>query len=296
MEFLESKTLALTAFRNIDEPVICGVKAIFIQNSYNGSKIVVYNILTRKIETLARKNILCFNVHADGDHVVYEFSGARRGIGIMNTSTLDIKEYPGAGGNILLGGIWRHHVIIRHDNEVLLLDIERDTKKHIATCRHICGVPVVGCGNCAWVQAYKEKCCIVLYNIEKEGSLIIPSCTFDDKLYLVEDHIVYENCCNNKCYIYMHNIHTGRLKIIFESSNWVDIYISKDNMLVWTEKKECGGRYVFDTWIYRIPTNSLTKLLSDNEKPVIPTISGNTVLWMESGSEGDSVYLMSVNI
>lgn len=288
------KYFPIRLFRDIDEPVICKDNAVFIQNTNNGSKIAFYNIETGKIKTIAMKNTLCFNVHSDNKNIVFEFSGCKRGIGIVSTETLELTQLDNMGNEIVLGGIWNSSIIFKRGRDIVLYDIDKKEEKVIASCHHILSSPVVGHGICAWLQVYRDKCCVIFYDIKREKSVVLSSPGYINKLYIVEDYLVYQNCANNKCSIYTYNIHSGKLIKNFESSDWVELYRGKDGIMVWTVRREYKTGYVFDIWICNLYSGKMNKILSDCRNAVIPTVSNDVALWVDASIEGDNLYLMPI--
>lgn len=281
-------------FRDIDEPVICSKNAIFIQNSNNGSKITIYNIETGKAKSIATKHTLYFNVCADKTNVAFEFSGNKRGIGIINTDTMELTEVDDIGSDIILGGIWDNYIVFRRGFDIVLYNINKRTERVIASCRHILGAPIVGCGICAWLQLYRDKCCVMFYDIRSDKNLILSSPGYINKMYAIEEYVVYQNCSNNKCSIYTYNFNNGQLKKVFQSTEWIELYRGRNGTIVWTVRKENQTEYMFDVWIYNIEKNKVLKILSDCRNVVIPTVSDEIAVWVDSGIKGDNLYLMPI--
>lgn len=286
------KYFPIRLFRDIDEPVICRKKAVFIQNTNNGSKIVIYDTETGKSKSVAMKNTLCYNVHADNRDIVFEYSGSKRGVGIINIETLELTELDRMNGDIVLGGIWNSNIIFRKGHDIILLNIDRNEEKTLTSCHHILGSPVVGRGICAWLQVYRDKCCVMFHDIKRDRSVVLSSPGYINKLYAVDDYLVYQNCSNNKCSIYTYNIRNGQLKKIFESKEWIELYKGKDGAMVWTVRREDQTEYVFDIWIFNIYTEKMNMVLSECRSAVIPTASSEIILWVNSGIKGDNLYLM----
>lgn len=292
----QNKILSPGLLKDINEPIISSNNAVFIQNSSNSSKITVYNIKTCKARSINMKNIWCFNAHSYGNYVIFEFSGERRGIGILSVETLSVKEIDYSGIDMVLGGMWENYVVLRRNYDIVLRDIESNKETIIASCRHIIGVPTIGYGHCAWLKLYKDKCCIVLYDIAKGSSLIMTSSGYINKIYLIGGHVVYQNCSDNKCSIYVYNIQTGVLKKCFESRNWIELYIGRNDTLVWTLRKEYQGRYLFDIFVYNIYNNKMAKMVSDYSNTVIPTVSNELLVFIDGNMKGDSAYLMRIDM
>lgn len=290
------KYFPMRLFRDIDEPIICDNNGIFIQNSNSGSKITFYNIKTGKMKSVTMKDVSCFNVHVDNKSVAFEFSGSKRGIGVINVKTLELYEISNISNDTILGGIWNNYIILKHGYDILLYDIFEKEGKIIASCHHILGLPTTGYGICAWLQVYRGKCCIVLYDIKKDRNLIISSPGYINKMYIVEEYLVYQNCSDNKCFIYTYSICSGQLVKVFESNEWVELYKGKDGIMVWTVRKENQRSYVFDVWVCNICNNVMNKILSNCKNAVIPTASNEIVLWVDANMEGDSLCLMSIDL
>jgi len=240
------------------------------------------------------KNVLCFNAHAYNNYIIFEFSRDRRGIGILCTETLEVKEIDSMGSNILLGGMWENYIILRRGYDIILFDVDKNKEKLIASCHHIAGLPAIGHGYCSWIQLYKEKSCIALYDIEKNSSFIFTPRNCVSKVYLINHYMVYQSCSKNKCNIFAYNICTGELKKCFESSDWVELYVGRDNTLVWTVRRG-KGEYIFDIYVYNIYNSKTVKVLSDYRNAVIPTVSNGLLLWVDGNIEGDSVYIMPID-
>lgn len=290
------KHFPIRLFKDIDEPAICDNKAVFIQNSNNGSKIIVYNIKTGEMKSVAMKNTFCFNAHSDNKSIAFEISGSRRSIGIINTKTLELSEINNIANGVVLGGIWDNNLILRRGQNIELYDISLGEITTIASCHHILGSPVTGYNGCAWLQIYKGRCCIAFYDIKKKSNLIIPSSGYINKMYIIENYLVYQNCSNNKCCIYMFNTLSGQLNKIFESYEWVELYKGKNGVLVWTVRKEYQRIYLFDVFIYNTNNDTMVKVLSDCKNAVIPTVSNDVILWVDANMEGDSLCLMPVEL
>lgn len=282
-------------FKEIEEPVISSGNAVFIQNSSSSSKITVYNINTGKTKSVCLKGMLCFNIHSYNNYIVFEFSGEKRGIGIFDINTWEIKKIDYALTDIILGGMWKNHIVLRRGYEIILYDIAKNSEKTIASCRHIFGVPAIGYEYCVWLQRYKDRCCIVLYNIADDKNIIFASSGYINKLYIIEGNIVYQNCTDNICGIYVYNISECRLTKCFESPNWIEPYMGRDNTMVWTVRKECQGKYLFDIYIYNIYNNKISKILSDYNNTVIPAVSNELLLWVDANIKGDSLYMMPID-
>lgn len=290
------KIFSPKVFRDIDEPMICGNNAVFIQNSYNCCKITVTNIKTGKAKSVTMKGIICFNAHNDDNSVAYEFSGKKRGIGVLNVNRLEIKEFEITGTDIILGGIWRNSIIIKRDHEIVLYDIGKNSEKVLSSYHHIIGTPVAGGGNCAWLQSYKNKHYITIYNIGTGYRLTFVPLGHVNSMYVFEDQIAFQSCIGNRCCVFVYNISSGDFTKCFESHNWVELYRGRDNMLLWTVRKIDQGQYTFDVLVYDIYTERIVKVLYDYKSALIPTASSETLIWVESGAGGDNLYRACMNL
>ncbi|HBM79815.1 MAG TPA: hypothetical protein DD426_03100, partial [Clostridiaceae bacterium] len=219
-------------FKDADEPVICGDFIVFVQNIYNGTRIVIYNIVSGKMETVVMENKLCFNLHSENNCIAFEFAGIRHGIGVIFLDTLETFEYTNAEQDILFGGIWNKCLIYRDAHNIFLLHMENKSKDALAYCHNVLGPPAVGYGTCAWLQLYKEKSCIIFYDILKNKILVLSSPGFINRICAVGRYIVYQSCFNNKCVIYKYDIGNGRLESIFEKSGWIELYEGKDDKII----------------------------------------------------------------
>lgn len=282
--------------RDIDEPIISCGNAVFVQSSFSGSKITLYDIETGKVKNLAMKGKMCFNVHSYDNYVVFEYSGDKRGIGILCVDNMEVKDIECSSPDIVLGGMWEDYIVLRRGSDIVLYDINKKTEKIIASCYHIFGTPAIGYGSCVWLQLYRGKCCIVLYDIVQDRRLIFTPPGHVNKTCLIKGYMIYQNCENNKCSIYAYDIEKGNLKKCFESRNWIELYIGRDNTLVWTVRKECQGRYLFDMHVYNIYNGKMEKILSDYDNTVIPTVSNELLLWVDGSMKKDSVYLMPIDV
>lgn len=283
-------------FRDADEPVICDNHIVLVQNLSSGSKIIIYDIGAREMKPVLMKGISCFNVNGDGENIVFEFSGLKRGIGIINMKSLELKVMDNLGRDIILGGVWEDYIVFRRRNDIVLFDLKHGDESVISSCHHITGSPVVGYGSCAWLQQYRGKSCIAFCNIENMSNLYISSPGYINKMYLLEKKLVYQSCINNKCCIYTYDIKSSFISSIFESYNWIELYRGRDGSVVWTDRKLCGSEYIFDIWVYNVNGSSPVKILSDCSNAVIPAASGRLVLWLDAKAEGDSVSLMNIDI
>ena len=296
MQFQSNKILFPRNYREINEQILHGNDIIFIQNLCNGSKITIYNIRTGKIRSITMKGLLCFNSHNANNNAVFEFCSNKRGIGILPIDTLKFKEIEDIGMNDILGGIWGNHILIRRGYDIILHDINTNEELEVASSHHIFGTPVVGEGNCSWLQLYSDKYFIVLYDIETGTNLIYNPAGYINKMYLYKEYLVYQSCDKSKCCVCIYNIYNGSFKKCFESSNWIELYMGRDDVLVWTVRKKVEGKYIFDIWIYDIQDDKIKKVVADYENAVIPTVSERMILWVDANMNGDDLYLMSIDI
>lgn len=295
METLLSKIFSSGLLKDIDEPVICNNHVVFFLNSYNGTKLIIHDIKTGKTESVTMKNVICFNAHAYDNYVVFEFSKGKRGIGILCVETLEIKEIE-YSSSVLVGGIWEGYITLKKGYEIILFDINKNVEKPIASCHHIAGVPVIGYGNCAWLQHYRDKNCIVIYDINKGSSLVMTPPGYVNKLYLLKGCVVFQTCKDNRCCIYSYNILDGKLMKLYESLHWIELYYGKDSTMIWTERKEHDGSYAFDIHVYDFKNNRAAKVLSDYKNIIIPVAASKMLLWVEVNKKGDSLCLMNIDV
>lgn len=288
------KCIPMRVFSDIDEPIVWNNNVAFVQNLSSGSKILIFNLESGKMKSIVLKNALLFNIHADNKCLMFEFSGNKRGIGIISADTMELTEVDCISSNIILGGIWNGNIVYRRGNEIVLFDMEKGQERVIASCHHIWGAPVISHGICAWQQVYRDKCCVICYDIEKGKNIVLSSSGYINKLFIIDEYIVYQNCCNNKCSIYTYNTSTGDMKNIFSSFNWVELYRGGDGLLVWTVRKECQLEYSFDIWIYNINNERIIKAITDCKSVVIPAASKETVAWVGGGSKGDNLNILPV--
>ncbi|KPU46037.1 hypothetical protein OXPF_05180 [Oxobacter pfennigii] len=290
-----NRILPARLMKEIEEPVLSADNAVFIQNSLNNSKITVYNVITHKTRILNMKNLICFNVHSYDNKIVFEYSGNKRGIGIMDTNTMELDEIELSSSNVILGGIWENNIVLKRGYEIILFDINENKEKSIGNYHHIFGTPVIGYGYCGWLQIFRDKCLIVIYDIKKNNRLVITSRGYINKIIMADGYIVYQSCVNNKHYIYSYNILNGQLIKIYESNKWIELYKGKDNTLVWTVKKDGHETYMFDIHIYDINNMKTIKTLQDYSSLIIPTASKRHLLWIDGKKDRDSVFCMSID-
>lgn len=288
--------LPMGLFRDADEPVICGNNAVIIQKLYNGCKIMIYDVSTGFMKWVSMKNVLCFNVHADNKCIAFEYAGAGRGIGIIAIDNINLTKLDDMGTDIMLGGVWGDFIAFRRGIDIVLYNTKSKTENVIASCRHISGPPVVGCGCCAWLQRYRDKSCVALYDIETGRSIFLSSSGYINGMHIAGEYLVYQNCSNNECSIYVYDIKNGRLERIFASNEWIDLYRGKDDMIVWTSRKKLSDGFSFDVWGYNIHKRRPFMILSDCRGSVIPAVAEKFALVLKNGSEGDSLMLMPVEM
>lgn len=296
MHLLLNKNLSRKIFRDIDEPMICGKYIIFIQNSSSGSKISISNIDTGKTKSISMKGVFCFNAHTDNFNAVFEFSGNKRGIGVLYIDSLYIKEVQDISDDAFLGGIWHNIIVFRQGSDIVFSDIDKAGERKVVPCRHLIGRPVVGGGNCAWLELYKDKCIISLCGIENDYSLTFMPIGYVNRMYVLGEYIAYQSCEGPKCSVYAYNTSTGVLNKCFESANWIDLYSGKGDTLVWTVRKAQEDRYIFDIWIYNISNNMGSMVLTNNENTVIPAVSEDMAVWVEYCRDGDSLCFIPLNL
>jgi len=292
---LLSKIFSSRLLKDIDEPVICNSHIVFFVNSYNGSKLIIYSIETGKIESITMKNVICFNAHAYDNYVVFEFSRCKRGIGILCVDTLEVKEIE-YSNNVLVGGMWEGYIILKNGYDIVLLDINKNEEKIIASCHNAVGAPVIGYGNCAWLQLYKDKKCIAIYDILKDSRLVLTPPGYVNTIYLLSGNVIFQSCKDNKCCIYSYNIHDGKMTKLYESLHWIELYYGKNSTMVWTERKEKDGMYIFDIHVYNLSNNKTVKVLSDYKNIVIPVVSSEILLWVDSNNKGDNLCFMEIDV
>ncbi|HBM73947.1 MAG TPA: hypothetical protein DD429_00115 [Clostridiaceae bacterium] len=283
-------------FKDADEPIICDSYIILVQNLSKGSKIIIYDMAQKELKPVFLKDVSCFNVSCDNRNIVFEFSGLKRGVGILNVNSLKLDYLDDLGNDIMLGGIWKNYIAFRRRSDVVLFDIKHKRERVISSCRHIIGSPVLGYGNCAWLQQYKDKSCVGFYDIENRNSLFLSSSGYINRIYLLEKKLVYQNCSDNKCSIYTYDIKTGFITKVFESYDWIELYKGRDGSVVWTTRRLCGNEYIFDIWIYNVNGGLPDKIISERCNAVIPAASGNLVLWLDAKSDGDSVSLIDIDM
>lgn len=294
MSYSRYNFLPMGLFKDADEPVICGDYAVLIQKLYNGSKITVYNVVTGSMRSVPIKGVSCFNAHADDKMVVFEYMGKRRGIGVISTDNWELEEINNIYPDIVLGGVWKDSIIYRHGHDILKYDIKDKKEEILVPCHHISGPPVVGNGCCAWLQRYRDKTCVAIYNIENGSRLFLSSPVYINEIHITGDHLIYQSSINDKCSIFVYDIKSGNLGEIFKSNEWIDLYSSKDDIVIWTARREYKCEYVFDIWVLNLNQKKPFKILSGCKNSVIPEAAGQFVMILNNNFDGDSLMLLPV--
>jgi len=295
-ESLSNKGFISAASKDVEEMAICDQAVVFIHNTGKNSKITIYNMENGVVKSISMMGLVCFNTHAYEDMVIFEYSGDRRGIGILCVKTLEIKELDCGISHIILGGYWENYIVLRRESEVVLLNINNMEERVISNYHHALGFPIIGDGYCAWFQGCRGKKYIAIYNIMDESSLFLTVPGSISKIYIIDGCIVYQRCLNNKCGIFSYNISNGQLELIYESSNWVELYEGKEGTLVWTVRRERQGRYVFDIFTYFMSVKKMVKVLSDTESIVALAASKKLLMWANENIRGDHVYFIKTPI
>lgn len=295
LHLLSNKACFPKLFKDIDEPVICMGTAVFIQNLCSGSKITISDMFTGKSKSIQMKGILCFNVQSDSSTVVFEMAGEKKGIGILYVGEPEVRFIESPGADAVLGGIMNEYIVFRQGHEILLYRLKDGIKKSAISCRHLFGSPAAGDDRCAWVQLYNDRFYITVYNVAKGNSITFSPSGYVNRIHIVGGSMVYQTCKNGRCFINTCDLKTGEIRELFNSSSWIELYPGYDNMLVWTVRNEMEGQYFFDLCVCDTDGGSFKKILCNSKNIVIPTVSGDTIVWVEAGDKGDNLNMMCIN-
>ena len=296
MELLLNRIFTPKDCCNVDELLVYGKYIVFIKNSIKGSKITAYNIDLGNSKSILMKNQICFNSYTDNINVVFETSGIKRGIVILDVCTMTTKIIDNLGMDFFLGGINKGRLILRCGYNIFLYDINTCKKKILASSHNIFGTPVIEEDICAWLIYFKDKCCIVVYDISKDINIVFTPTGFINKMFILQDTIVYQICDANKCFVYTYNIENRELKKCTEAMNWIDIYKGQNGIYAWTERKCRNNVYIFDVFVYKIYNQKRKKVLEDCKSPIFPVISDNFIFLIESGSIRDELYTTKIDL
>lgn len=281
---------------NIDELLVCGKYIVFIKNSIKGSKITAYNIDLGNSKSILMKNQICFNSYTDNINVVFETSGIKRGVVILDVCTMTTKIIDNLGMEFFLGGINKGKLILRCGYNIFLYDINTGAKKILASSHNIFGTPAIEEDICAWLIYFKDKFCIVIYDISKDINILFTPIGFISKMFILQDTIVYQSCVANKCFIYAYNVQKRELRKCIETMNWIDIYKGQNGLYAWTERKCRNNVYIFDMFIYKIYNQKKKKVLEDYNSTIVPVISNNVIFLIESGAIRDELYMTKIDL
>lgn len=295
MHLLQSKIFSPKIFKDMDEPMIIKDRAVFLQRSKRNSRIAIYNGGNGQVKFVPMKGLFCFNAHADENKMAFEFSGSSRGKGILYFENYTMEELEGIKAGAVLSDVWNDAVVLKYGNSIILYDIASSTEKLIINCPNMIGIPASGGGICAWLQICRNEYCINMYSLKDNYKLIFVPHGMVTNMYVQGRYIVYKCIKGKSNIIFAYEMITGNLTQISNSENWIELYPGTGETITWTVRKRIEGRYVFDLWAYSIRQRLLYKIACNCKNIIIPASSENLVIWVESCSDGDSLYSANIS-
>lgn len=295
MHLLQSKIFSPKIFKDIDEPVIYKDGAAFIQRSKYGSRISFYNPDNGSIRFISMKGLFCFNAHGDCNKLAFEFSGIRKGIGILDFDKLSVEEIDNVKPGTALNGIWNDALVLKYGNNIILHDIKGNDERLILSSQNMTGIPVSGGGICAYLQVCRGEYCINICSLVNKDKLIfVPHGTVAN-MYVQDGYLIYQCLREKKHAVFAYEIPTGCLTEVSDSEDWIELYPGIGDTIAWTVRKRIEGRYVFDLWAYNINKRVYYKVVYNCKNIIIPAPSENFVVWVESSGNGDSLYWANIS-
>lgn len=294
MHLLKSKIFSPKKFKDIDEPMIYKDSAVFIQRSKKGSKIAAFNACDGKIKSILLKGLYCFNAHNEDSRMAFEYAGSSRGMGVLYLDEFTLKGIPDIKPGAALGGIWKNSAVLRCGDYIMLHDISGGGEEIVSYCPNMIGLPSSGYDICAWIQIFKGEHCINLCSLKDRDKLIFVPYGRVISMHMQDGYIVYHCLKGNTNNIFTYGINSGKLVQLCSSEDWIELYPGRNGTIAWTVRKSMKGRYTFDLWVYNIKERISHEIVSGCKNAIIPSASGDLVIWAESCSNGDNLY--SANI
>jgi hypothetical protein len=269
---------------------------VFVQNSRCGSRFNIYNSKSSEYKHIMLKNILCFNLQGGSNKLSFEYFSNKKGIGIIYIDRLIYREIGSVSACDILCGICGENLVIKRGNDILLHNIDSDEEKIIASNHHITSLVTADGKYLSWLQPCKNRPCVVVYDIESSTEHFFSAAGNITRLYISGDSVVFQNSCNDKCSIWAYNIKKGTLEKCFENENWIDLYKGSSKAALWTVKKECGEKYVFDVWVYNLQGKTPVKVLSDYNGVIIPAAANKFIFWVDENIGKCNAFVMFLEI
>lgn len=296
MQSRTNKLYTPRVYRNIDEPVVSGHYLVYVQNSRCGSRFNIYNTKNGEYKYIVLKNIVCFNLHGEGNRLSFEYCGNIRGIGIIYIEGLLFKELGNITACDILCGMCHENLVIKRGSDILLHNIDNDNECIIVSNHHISSIVIADGKYVAWHQTFKSRPCVVVHDIEGNMEYFFSAIGKITKMYISGDNIVCQDNVNNKCSILIYNIKSGVLQKCYEDENWIELYKGSSKTVLWTVRKESCGKYLYDVWIYNLQNKAPLKVLSDYSGVIIPAASNRFIFWVDENAGKCNAFVMHLDI